>query len=643
MAIASRRTPPLRPTSGTGAAPSRSSTPGQRRSGVVPMQPLSSRRLLAVYGLLVLALSGLAVRLAWLQLVQGRELQARARAIQTHTVPPLRQRRTIVDRMGRLVALDEERFTLWAHPRYFNAPGDKPQAVRPVGDVVQRLAPVLGQPPQTLLGLIGDRRTGVKLATDLDPDTAQRVRELGISGLDLEAYPQRIYPQGSLFANVVGFLNLERVPQAGLEQSRDQDLRRQETAFSMRRGADGTPLPDGIQAGSLYGDDLRLQLTLDSRLQQVAMQALSRQVKQWNAKRGAALVMDARSGEMLALVSTPTYNPNRFWSYNPGLFREWSVQDLYEPGSTFKPINLALALQEKAIDPSGHVNDVGQLSIGGWPIFNNDHSAHGVIDFPTVLQVSSNVGMVQAMSRVKKDHFWTWLHTFGIDVVPDTDLPGAVAGQLKSRSEFTGSPIESATAAFGQGFSLTPMKLLQLHAMLANGGRLVSPHITRGLRSGDALATTGQAPGVQLLDPAITRTVVNWMETVVQKGSGKGLQIPGYRLGGKTGTAQKAHNGIYIPGARICSFVAVLPIENPRYVVLVVVDEPQGGNAYGATVAVPVAKQIVEALLVIEKIAPSSSVTAASHVPSRDSVAVTAATAATTSTSTPVRRVSRSH
>jgi cell division protein FtsI (penicillin-binding protein 3) len=234
-----------------------------------------------------------------------------------------------------------------------------------------------------------------------------------------------------------------------------------------------------------------------------------------------------------------------------------------------------------------------------------------VIDFPTVLQVSSNVAMVETMAHMKRDRFWNWLHQLGIDEVPDTDLPGAVAGQLKSRSDFTGGAIEPATAAFGQGFSLTPLKLLQLHAMLANGGRLVSPHITRGLRSGDALASPGPVSGVQLLDPKVTRTVVNWMETVVQKGSGKGLQIPGYRLGGKTGTAQKAHNGIYIPGARICSFVAVLPIEDPRYVVLVVVDEPQGGNAYGSTVAVPVARQIVEALLVIEKIPPSRPVAAA--------------------------------
>ena len=607
-----RRHPPGGPSHRTGCPPSPrgSNRPGRHR--VVEIQPLSSARMLAVFLLLITALGGLGLRLAWLQIVDGHRLQAKARAIQTHSITPLGQRRTIVDRMGRLVALDEERFTLWAHPRYFNFPGDEPQSLRKPEDVAEKLAMVLARPKQEILSAIGDRRSGVKITTGLDPETAQSVRDLGISGLDLEAYPQRIYPQAQLFANVVGFLNLERVPQAGLEQSRDTDLQRQETTFSMRRGADGTPLPDGIQAGSLYGDDLRLQLTLDARLQQVAQQALAKQVKQWGAKRGAALVMDARTGEMLALASTPTYDPNRFWSYNPGVFREWSVQDLYEPGSTFKPINLALALQEKAIDPKGTVNDVGQLTIGGWPIFNADRRANGVIDFPTVLQASSNVGMVDAMSRVKPSHFWRWLHTLGIDDVPDTDLPGAVAGQLKTRAEFTGSAIEPATAAFGQGFSLTPLKLIQLHAMLANGGRLVSPHITRGLRSGDALASGSKPGGMQLLDPKITRTVIDWMETVVEKGSGKGLKIPGYRLGGKTGTAQKAQNGVYIPGARICSFVAVLPIEDPRYVVLVVVDEPQGGNAYGSTVAVPVARQIVEALLVIEKIPPNLPIATAS-------------------------------
>ena len=588
-----RQRPPQRPS-------------GSRGGRVLDFRPVPSARLLVVYLILATGLVGLAARLAWVQVVQGPQLLNRARAVQTQTIAPIGKRRTIVDRNGRMVALDEERFTVWAHPRFFNLPGDKPDSKRPPLDVAKTLAPILGLPVEALMATMGSRQTGVKLATELDPETAHRIRKLGISGLDLESYPQRIYPQGSLFANVVGFLNLERVPQAGLEQSRDQDLRRHESPRQLRRGADGTPLPDGLRAGVLYGDDLRLQLTLDSRLQQVAQLALAKQVKQWHAKRGVALVMDVRNGEMLALASTPSYDPNKFWKYPPGLFREWSVQDLYEPGSTFKPINLALALQEQVIDPQAKVNDSGSVTIGGWPIFNHDHRANGLLDLPTVLQVSSNVAMVNAMHHLKPAVYWRWLHAIGIDTIPDTDLPGAVAGELKSRTEFLTQPIEPATAAFGQGFSLTPLKLLQLHAMIANGGRLVSPHITRGLRSGDDLAELPQSSGVQLLRPQVARQVLEWMETVVQKGSGKGARIPGYRIGGKTGTAQKALNGVYIPGARICSFIANLTTDNPRYVVLVVVDEPQGANAYGSTVAVPVAKQIIEALLVLEKLPPQA-------------------------------------
>jgi len=588
----------------------RSSGSSVKQRRVLQLKPVPTRRLWTVFLLMAASLGGLALRLAWVQVVQGPELLNRARAVQTQTITPLGRRRTIVDRQGSLVALDEERFTLWAHPRYFSFIGDDIGQLRSPLDVARKLSSVLAVPMADLVRAMEGRKSGVKLASDLDPETAQRVRELGISGIDLEAYPQRVYPQGSLFANVVGFLNLERVPQAGLEQSRNSDLRRHEATRQLRRGADGTPLPDGLKAGVLYGDDLRLQLTLDARLQQVAQMALAKQVKQWKAKRGVALVMDVRNGELRALASTPTYDPNQFWKFKPGLFREWSVQDLYEPGSTFKPINLAIALQENAIDPAGKVNDNGQLTIGGWPIFNHDRKGNGLIDFPTVLQVSSNVAMVKAMQRVKPERFWTWLHTLGIDTKPDTDLPGAVAGQLKPKEIFRTQPIEPATAAFGQGFNLTPLKLIQLHAMLSNGGKLVSPHITRGLRSGDDLAPAPPASGLQLIRPEIAQTVLNWMETVVEKGSGKGTYIPGYRIGGKTGTAQKAENGVYIAGARITSFVAHLPINDPRYVVLVVVDEPKGGNAYGSTVAVPVARQIIEALLVIEKIPPSKPVVA---------------------------------
>ena len=575
------------------------------RTRVVPLAKVPTRRLWMVFLILCTGLVGLVGRMAWLQVVQTGELESRARRLQTQTSATLGQRRPIVDRTGRLVAMDEVRFRLWAHPRYFNLPGDAPGLVRPPEDVVDLLASPLAQPSPQLLKQLGQRRSGVKLAEGLDPETAERIRSLGISGLDLEAFPQRVYPQGDLFANVVGFLNDERVPQAGLEQSRNAELLRHEQSRRLRRGADGTPLPDDLAPGAFYGDDLRLQLTLDARLQELAVQALAAQVAKWKAKKGAAIVMDATNGELLVLASTPTYNPNRYWRFSPARFREWSVQDLYEPGSTFKPINLALALQENAISPSDRVNDVGQLTIGGWPINNHDKKANGLVDFATVLQVSSNVGMVQAMRRLDNNTYWDWMNRLGIDRRPDTDLPGAVAGQLKTKEQFITHPIEPATTAFGQGFSLTPLKLVQLHGVLANGGRLVSPHITRGFRSGDALAPAAEPGGQPLLKPEVTRTVMAWMESVVDKGSGKGAKTPGYRIGGKTGTAQKALNGIYLPGAKICSFVATLPVEDPRYVVLVVVDEPQGAHAYGSTVAVPVAKQIIDALLIVEKINPS--------------------------------------
>ena len=575
------------------------------RTRVVPLAKVPTRRLWIVFLILCTGLVGVVGRMAWLQVVQTGELESRARRLQTQTSATLGQRRPIVDRTGRLVAMDEVRFRLWAHPRYFNLPGDDPGLVRPPEDVVDLLATPLAQPAPQLLKQLGQRRSGVKLAEGLDPETAERIRSLGISGLDLEAYPQRVYPQGDLFANVVGFLNDERVPQAGLEQSRNAELLRHEQSRRLRRGADGTPLPDDLAPGAFYGDDLRLQLTLDARLQELAVQALAAQVAKWKAKKGAAIVMDATNGELLVLASTPTYNPNRYWRFSPARFREWSVQDLYEPGSTFKPINLALALQENAISPSDRVNDVGQLTIGGWPINNHDKEAHGLVDFATVLQVSSNVGMVQAMRRLDNNIYWDWMSRLGIDRRPDTDLPGAVAGQLKTKEQFITHPIEPATTAFGQGFSLTPLKLVQLHGVLANGGRMVSPHITRGFRSGNALAPAAEPGGRPLLKPEVTDTVMAWMESVVEKGSGKGVKTPGYRIAGKTGTAQKALNGIYLPGAKICSFVATLPVEDPRYVVLVVVDEPQGAHAYGSTVAVPVAKQIIDALLIVEKITPS--------------------------------------
>ena len=570
------------------------------------LAPLSQSRFKIVFLMICCGLGGLFFRIGWLQLFQSDQLRTLAREVQTEQKKPLGTRRSIIDRNGKLIAIDERRFKVWAHPRYFKFPGDASWTVRKPFEVAKLLSTSLSQSDDEILKKLGNYSSGVKLAEGVTPEKAETIRRLGISGIDLEGYPQRLYPHGSLFANVVGFLDLDRRPQAGLELSLDRDLKRIEKTSLIRRGADGTPLPVGIQRGVFDEDQLSLQLTLDVRLQEVAVKEISKQVKKWNAKKGAVIVMNIDSGELLALASTPTYNPNKYWDYSPSLFKEWSVQELFEPGSTFKPINLALALEEGVISNNGKVNDDGLVTVGGWPLSNWDRKPNGIITFPEVLQVSSNVGMVKIMNKMNAGNYWQWLRRLGIDEIPATDLPGAVGGQIKSKQTFVNQPIEPAVASFGQGFSITPLKLAQLHALIANGGRLVTPHITKGLKGDyESYFNTPSEPE-QVLSPEVTKTVLGWMETVVSfyDESGIEVNVPGYRIGGKTGTAQKSQDGLNY-NSKICSFVASLPIDDPRYVVLAVIDEPQKSNAYGSTVALPVAKKIIETLLVIEKIPPS--------------------------------------
>ncbi len=580
----------------------------KKRQGfkVKTLSPLSEYRFRIVFFILCLGLCGLFFRVGWLQLLQSDQLKAKAREVQTEKKSPLGTRRSILDRNGKLVAIDEKRFKLWAHPKYFNFPGDSFGTVRKPVEVAKLLSSPLSKSVNEILKEFGNYSSGVKLAEGLTQEKANEINKLRISGIDLEAYPQRLYPHGSLFANVVGFLDLDRRPQAGLELSLDRKLRRLEKTSVIGKGADGTPLPIGVERGVFDEDQLNLQLTLDVRLQEVAVKEITKQVKAWDAKKGVVIVMNIDSGELLALASTPSYDPNKYWEYSPSLFKEWSVQELFEPGSTFKPINLALALEEGAISPNGTINDDGLVTVGGWPLSNWDRNPNGILNFAEVLQVSSNVGMVKIMRKLNPTSYWQRLKQLGIDEVPETDLPGAVAGQIKSKQIFTDQPIEPAVASFGQGFSITPLKLAQLHALIANGGKLVTPHITKGLRGDHQTFLNPLPESKQVLTPEVTNTVLGWMETVVEKGSGIEATVPGYRIGGKTGTAQKSQDGRNYD-SKICSFVASLPIDDPRFVVLVVVDEPQKPFAFGSTVAVPVAKKIIETLLVIEQIPPSIS------------------------------------
>ncbi|MBC5797370.1 penicillin-binding protein 2 [Sphaerospermopsis sp. LEGE 00249] len=559
-------------------------------------------RLLIVWGILVAAGLGLAFNLYRLQIIDGAKLTQKARNQQMVNVRPFIPRRPVVDRNNNMLAIDRPVYTLYAHPKLF----DKSKE-----EIAEKIAPILNKDARQLVKTFESRSSGILIANGIGENIADRLISFRLNGLEFIQKYSRFYPQDDLVANVVGYVNLDRQGQAGVEYSQETLLERSRQTVRLSRAGNGAIMPTYAPEGFLHSDDLKLQLTIDNRLQRAARTALKEQIDKFQAKRGAVIVMDATDGSLLALVSHPTYNANQYSKADISLFRNWPVADLYEPGSTFKPLIVAIALENGVIKPEDVFNDPGTIKVADRIIKNAEINSFRRINIAEILQTSSNVGMVQIIQRLKPRTYYNWLEKLGLGQKMDTDLPFAVSGSLKRQEKFLSSNLEPATTSFGQGFSLTPLQLVQMHGALANGGKLITPHVVQGLI--DSQGKIHYSPNLpaprQIFSPTTTQKVMDMMETVVSQGSGKASQIKGYGIAGKTGTAQKASpRGGYIPGARITSFVGIVPAEAPRYVVLAIVDEPKGANAYGGTVTAPIVKSVMEVLIPMQKIPPSQQV-----------------------------------
>ncbi len=611
--------------------------PSPRRTRATELQLLTLRAI-GVWLVLALGAVGLLLRLVWLQIIDAPNLQQRARAQQSITVRPVVPRRTIVDRSGNQMAIDRPSYTLYAHPVQFSETvkvkisakrsENRVQKVK-LPDLAQRLAPILNVEPAKLAAKLGQRETGILLGTNLREDIASRIRALKVDGLELlqrESDYTRIYPQANMAAEVLGYIDGDRIAQAGVEYSQSPLLKRKVTAYQLTRTAKDAILPDRVTSDFLHTDDLQLKLTVDLRLQRAARQALRLKQKEWNARRGTVIVMDAETGALRALVVEPTYDPNHYakdvqeYSKIVGadksmsLLQNWAVGDTYEPGSTFKPIAVAIALENGIITPQSTFFDSGAIDVGKYTIRNANLKANGALDVAQILQFSSNVGMVKMMQRLKPSIFYNWLQRINLGQISGIDLPLEARGSVIGRNEFVRDPIYPANTAFGQGFSLTPIQLTTAIGSLANGGKLVTPYVVEGLF--DSAGVRKDKPShpepSQIFTPATTKAVMEMMETVVTKGSGLEAEIPGYRIAGKTGTSQKSRAGKGGYGdQKITSFVGILPVNADRhYVVFAALDEPNkpGVKAYGSNVAAPIVKLVMESLISIEGIAPSAPV-----------------------------------
>lgn len=543
----------------------------------------------------------LALNLLRIQVIQAPELMRIAKSQQMTYLRPFVPRRPIVDRTGNVLAIDRPVFTLYAHPRYFE---DKKE------ETAKRLGEVIGKPAQDLLNQFNQAKSGIKIADELPEDMAKRIENLVIDGLELLPNQQRFYPQQGVQANIIGYVDNAQQAQAGVEYSMEHLLKQSPKAVRLNRNGDGTLMPEGIPSGFVHQDDLRLQLTIDSRMQRAIAPVLARQVSNFGAKRGLVLVMDAKDGAIRAMVSDPTFDPNKYYEVNDlATFKNWALTDLYEPGSTFKPLVVAMALEAGSLKPTDYVYDGGYLEFDGWPIYNSDRAARGSISLTEVIQHSSNIGMVEIGRSMKPDVYYSWLERLGLGQATGIDLPFEAMGQMRDRKTFTISPLDRATTSFGQGFSMTPVQLLKLNGLLASGGKMVTPHVVQGLYDSNNKPywEPKRAMPKQIFSPSNTQAVLRMMEAVVDYGTGQSAKVPGYRVGGKTGTAQKAGNNGYIEGSYITSFVGIFPVDQPRYVVLAVIDEPQGGNAYGGTTAAPIVKEVIETVAGLERIPLSKS------------------------------------
>jgi len=565
--------------------------------GVGIASPLENR-LTLVWLVMLIFMVILGIRLYYLQVLDTKTLAALAKSQQQVELRLFMPRRSIVDHQGNVLAIDRPAYTLFAHPKLFD---------RPPQELAKKLAPLVHQKSTELLGLFQQQESGILLTNFLREEEAQQIKSLHANGLELLPHHSRLYPQGDLAAEILGYVDLEHQGQAGLEFHQRQLIEGRSRPLLARQNAQGGVLPDQVDIGALRFDDRRLALTIDSRLQRAARTALKTSLGKFGAKRGAVVVMDVRDGSIPALVVEPTFDANTYFKFPVENFKNWAIADTYEPGSTFKPLNVAIALDAGAIQPTDIFNDPGKLYFGEDMIQNADRSGRGDMNLTDILAYSSNIGMVKIIQAMKPTVYYQWLEKIGLGKSTGVDLPFEAPSSLRNQQDFITKPIELATASFGQGFALTPLQLTQMMGSLANGGKLVTPHVIKGLADDqgqmDWQATYPEPQ--QIFTPNTTKLVLEMMEKVVENGTGKPAQIPGYRIAGKTGTAQKALPGSgYTRGAIVASFVGIIPANDPRYVVLGVVDEPRGGT-FGSTAAAPMVREVMEALISVKQIPPS--------------------------------------
>jgi cell division protein FtsI/penicillin-binding protein 2 len=562
-----------------------------------------ARRLAIVVAVLLVAVLGLVFRLVDLQLVHHQDYRQQAQDEHLGRLDILPRRGAILDRNGYPLAASVDAYDVLVDKHLWGGPHEARQPA-------QELADVLNRPTDDILAdLEGSISREVVVARDLDYQASVAVEELGLPGLRLVRSSRRVYPEGNMASAVLGFLGRDKFGLTGLEADYNRELSGAAGTLVYERDGKGDAIP-GREKRVAPEPGADIILTIDRYMQLLVERELDATVKKHKASGGTIIIMDTRTGAILAMASRPSFDVTQLDLTDESqvdLYRNRAITDLYEPGSVFKTITMAAALNEGVVSPQSTYVDEGVAYVSGWTITNWDLGAHGVQTATQVLTKSLNTGAVWLSGLLEPDRFYDYVQRFGFGQLTGVGLSGEAPGQVRTPADDGWSEVDMATNSFGQGINVTPLQLITAIAAIANDGRLMRPYVVQEIRRGDESQVTEPLMVRQVISPETANTLTSMMEAVVDGiTSVYAISVPGYQVAGKTGTASISVPGSgYKPDSYIASFAGFVPSDNPVLAMLVKIDEPKD-VPWGSAVCAPVFARLASAILPYLKVPPET-------------------------------------
>lgn len=594
-----------------------------------PVGTKNKKRIALGFLIVAVLLLLLTFRVAYWQIIKGEWLTEKAIAQQTQDTPIEAKRGAIYDRNGKELATSITCYTLWARPAQVKTQKGKTITAEQIAAIASQIAQITGRDAETVQTNLTKSTALVRIASNLDKETADAVRALKLNGLELAEGTKRYYPLGNFASQLLGSVSADNTGRAGIELEYDQYLAGVSGRWKKNTDLLGNELVEGAEEYHEAQDGYNVVLSLDEAIQYYVEKALEKGMEKTKAKRILCLVMNPKTGEILASATTPGYDPNEPMdsknvpeaqaeayekmsadekqSYLISLWRNPVISDTYEPGSTFKLLTSSSALEEKVIDTHTTFQCAGSFTVAGVRLHCWTRGSHGTQTIRQAIGNSCNPALAKVATLMGKQTFYKYLGLYGITEKTGVDYPGE-AGSIMYALKDVG-PVELATIGYGHSISVTPIQLLTAVNAIGNDGVLLQPHYVKALTDSDGKVVKEFEPTIvrKVLSAKTAKEMRSIMQYVVDEGGGGNARIAGYRVGGKTGTANKIDAGTGKYGKDYySSFIGMAPMDDPQVSILVVVDSPRG-SYYGSMVAAPIAKEILTDTLRYLNVTPTYS------------------------------------